>query len=38
MYENLNINKNLEELKIKVEKELEPQFKEIERICEINSL
>lgn len=38
MYENFGISKELEELSIEVEKEIGTQFKEIERICEKNSL
>ncbi len=38
MYENFGINKELEELTIEVEKEISTQFKEIEKICEKNSL
>ena len=38
MYENFGISKELEELSIEVEKEISTQFKEIEKICEKNSL
>lgn len=38
MYQNWKISKEIEQLSIEVEKEIEPQFKEIDKICEINSL
>ena len=38
MYEQFGISKEIEELSIKVEKEIEPIFKRIDDICEINSL
>ena len=38
MYEQFGISKEIEELSIKVEKEIEPIFKRIDNICEINSL
>lgn len=38
MYEQFGINKELEELSIKVEKEVKDVFERIDRICEVNSL
>ena len=38
MYEQFGISKKIEELSIKVEQELENQFKNIEKVCEVNSL
>ena len=38
MYEQFGINKELEELSIKVEKEIKDVFERIDRICEVNSL
>lgn len=38
MYEQFGINKNLEDLSKKVEKDLKQQFDEIDRICELNSM
>ena len=38
MYENFGISKQIEELAIEVEKEIEPQFKQIEKTCQANSL
>jgi cystathionine beta-lyase family protein involved in aluminum resistance len=38
MYEQFGISKELEELSIKVEKEIKDVFERIERICEVNSL
>lgn len=38
MYQDWKISEEIEQLSIEVEKEIEPQFKEIDKICEINSL
>lgn len=38
MYEQFGISKKIEELANQVEKDLEQQFKEIDRICELNSM
>lgn len=38
MYENFGISKQIEELAIEVEKEIELQFKQIEKTCQANSL
>lgn len=38
MYEQFKISKEIEELSKKVEEQIKPQFAEIERICEINSM
>ena len=38
MYQGWNISEEIEKLSIEVEKEIEPQFKEIDKICELNSL
>ena len=38
MYEQFKISKEIENLSKKVEEQIKPQFKEIERICEINSI
>ena len=38
MYEQFGISKELEELSKKVEEEVKEQFKEIDRVCEINSI
>ena len=38
MYSNFGINEELEKLSKEVEQEIKPQFGEMERICEINSL
>ncbi len=38
MYEQFKISKEIEEMSKQAEKELEEQFKEIDRICEINSM
>ncbi len=38
MYETFGISKELEELSIKGEKDISGQFKEIDRICELNSM
>ena len=38
MYEKFGISKEIEELAIEVENELKPQFENISKICEINSL
>ena len=38
MYENFGISKQIEELSKEVEKEIKPQFEEIEQICQSNSL
>ena len=38
MYENFGISKEIEELSNKIEKDIEPVFKKIDRICELNSM
>ena len=38
MYEKFGISKELEDLAKKVEEEIKPQFENIDKICEINSL
>ena len=38
MYEQFGINKEIEELAIKVEKEIEPVFRNIDKVCELNSM
>lgn len=38
MYENFGISKELEDLSNKIEKDIEPVFKKIDNVCEINSL
>ena len=38
MYQGWKISEEIENLSIEVEKEIEPQFKEIDKICELNSL
>ena len=38
MYENFGISKEIEELSNKVQKDIEPVFDKIDKICEINSL
>ena len=38
MYKDWKISEEIENLSIEVEKEIEPQFKEIDKICELNSL
>ena len=38
MYEKFGISKEIEELAIEVENELKPQFENINKICEVNSL
>lgn len=38
MYQDWKISEEIEQLSIEVEKEIEPQFKEIDKICEVNSL
>lgn len=38
MYKNWEISNEIEELSIEVEKEIQPQFEKIEKICEANSL
>ena len=38
MYESFGISKEIEDLANKIEKDIEPVFKNIEKVCEINSL
>ena len=38
MYENFKISEEIEKLSIEVEKEIEPELKKIEKICQANSL